>query len=162
MTWSSHLKSLALLALLPLFVLIFWLAGVVASGAPNLLVMAVNVHGLTLTSLADSVSQPHAPISLQLLTDARNDAAGVSGSSLVSAASTAAPAPTPSHGAGAPATPSPSPSAAPVPLPIPAPTILPKPTPTPTPTPVLPPPPVRVPGTAPLPKLRVPLPAVLP
>jgi hypothetical protein len=160
MTWSRHLKSLALLALLPLFALIFWLAGVVASGAPNLLVMAVNVHGLTLTSLADGVSQPHAPISLQLLTDARNDAAGVSGSSLVRSAGAAAPAPTPSRGAGAPATPSPSPSAAPVPLPLPTPTLLPKPTP--TPTPVLPTPPVRVPGTAPLPKLRLPLPAVLP
>jgi hypothetical protein len=160
MSWSSALKSLALLALLPLFALIFWLAAVVASGAPNLLVMAVNVHGLTLTSLADSLNQPHAPISLQLLTDARNDAAGVSGSSLVSAAGTAAPAPTPTGATGARPTPTPSPSAAPLPLPLPTPTLLPKPTP--TPTPALPLPPVRVPGTGPLPTLRMPLPAALP
>jgi len=131
-----RLKSLAMLALLPLFAVIFWLSAIVASSIPNVLVLAVNVHGLNLTSFAGDSSQPHAPLSLQVLTDAQQDSANRGGSGLPTA--TATPTVTPSRGtrSGPSPTPSPSPSATPLPLPSPSPTgILPGPTPTPTPAP---------------------------
>jgi len=116
------LKSLAILALLPLFGLIFWLSAVVASSIPNVLVIAVNVHGLNLTSFAGDSSQPHAPLSLQVLSDAQQDSTGGAGGS-------------PSSGIATP-TPSPSPTATPLRLPLPTPTaIVPSPTPTATPAP---------------------------
>ena len=111
MTRRRWLKSLAILALLPLFALIFWLSAVVASSIPNVLVMAVNVHGLNLTSLAGDSSQRHAPLSLQVLTDAQQDATRGGASST--------PAGIPGRGAGSRPTPTPSPSATPLPLPTP-------------------------------------------
>ena len=128
MTRRRRLKSLAILALLPLFGVIFWLSAVVASSIPNVLVMAVNVHGLNLTSLAGDSSQPHAPLTLQVVTDAQQDSINDGGSGRSTA--TAAPTAAPSHatGSGPRPTPSPSRSASPVPLPVPTPT-LPGPTP---------------------------------
>ena len=124
-------KSLLLLAVLPLFGLIFWLSAVVASHIPNVLVIAVDVHGLNLPSLAGDSGAPRAPLSLQVLSDALHDS-GTGGTSQTSVTTT--PTPTPSRPAGSRPTPAPSPSATPVPLPLPTPTgILPTPTPTPSP-----------------------------
>ena len=130
-----RLKSLAILALLPLFGLIFWLSAVVASSIPDVLVMAVNVHGVNLDRLAGDSGQPRAPLSLQVLSDALNDSAGT-GSSPTSISATPTPAPSRSAGGRPTTAPSPSPSATPIPLPVPTPTgILPGPTPTATPAP---------------------------
>src|SRR5437868_15473451 len=70
MTGRRWLRSLGLVALLPLFGLLFSLSAVVASSIPNVLVMAVNVHGLSLP-LARDAGPPHAPLSLQVLTAAQ-------------------------------------------------------------------------------------------
>ena len=130
MTRRRRLKSLAILALLPLFGLIFWLSAVVASSIPNVLVMAVNVHALNLTSFAGDSSQPRAPLSLQVLTDAQLDSS--SGGSRPTASVTPAPATSAARGTGSRPTPTPSPSPpTPLPLPVPTPTnIVPVPTPT--------------------------------
>ena len=119
-------KSLLLLAVLPVFGLIFWLSAVVASHIPNVLVIAVDVHGLNLPSLAGDSGEPRAPLSLQVLSDALHDS-GSGGSNATSVTTT--PTPTPSRPAGSRPTPTPSASATSVPLPLPTPTgILPTPT----------------------------------
>ena len=124
-TRSRLARSLGILALLPLFGVVFWAAATVASSLPGLGVVAVNVHGLGLPSYATASSQRHAPLSIeQLLRDARGDASGPalggSGGHVV--------------GGHAP-TPTPTPPAPPIllvpPLPIPTPTPTPAPTPTP-------------------------------
>jgi hypothetical protein len=127
------MKSLAILAVLPLFGLIFWLSAVVASSIPRVLVMAVNVHGANLTSLAGDSTQPRAPLSLQVLSDALNDSTG-GGSSPTGVLATPTVAPSRSAGSRPTPTPSPSPSATPLPLPLPTSTnIIPTPTATPAP-----------------------------
>jgi carboxypeptidase family protein len=120
-----RLKSLAILALLPLFGVIFWLSAVVASSIPNVLVIAVNVHGVNLTSFAGDSSRPHAPLSLQVLTDAQQDSTNGGGAGVPTATAT----PSRGIGSGPSPTPSPSPSASPLPLPTPT-SPLPSPTPT--------------------------------
>ena len=154
MSWRGGLKSLAILAVLPLFGLTFWLSGVVASAGPSLLVIAVNVHGLNLTSLADDSSQRHAPLSLRILADAQQDSAKAYGSGATAAKAT--PASTP--GRGTRATPTPSPISVPLPTlrPIPVPTPTPTPTPTPKPTPA------PTPTRRPIPLPPSPLPAIVP
>src|ERR1700736_4168494 len=111
MSWRGGLKSLAILAVLPLFGLTFWLSGVVASAGPSLLVIAVNVHGLNLTSLADDSSQRHAPLSLRILADAQQDSTKAYPSGVTAAKAT--PASTP--GRGTRPTPTPSPISVPLP-----------------------------------------------
>ena len=120
------LRSLAILALLPLFGMVFWLTAAVASSIPGLLVVGVNVHGLTLSTYAGDSDQRLAPLSLRVLDDANQDAA-----------KPALPTPTPSRGSATPkpqASASPTPTPRPVPLPLPSPSSpLPGPTPTATP-----------------------------
>jgi hypothetical protein len=111
-------RRLGLLALLPLFGLVFWSAATIASSLPGLIVVAVNVHGIGLASYAGDSLQRPAPLSIQVLQDVQGDANG-SGTT----APTAAPAPTPVAA-----------SHAPRPTPLPVPTV-PISTPTPTPTP---------------------------
>jgi hypothetical protein len=164
MSWRGRLKSLAILAVLPLFGLTFWLSGVVASAVPSLLVIAVNVHGLNLTSLADDSSQRHAPLSLRILADAQQDSTGAT-------AAKATPAATTGRGSGATRTPSPisiplptlRPIPVPTPTPTPTPTSTPKPTPAPTPTPTPTPSvvPLPVPSIPPTPIKLPPLPVGL-
>jgi hypothetical protein len=110
-------RRLGLLALLPLFGLVFWTAATIASSLPGLIVVAVNVHGIGLASYAGDSLQRPAPLSIQVLQDVQGDASG-----------SRTPAPTASSAA----TPV-APSHAPAPTPLPVPT-LPIPTPTPTPT----------------------------
>jgi outer membrane biosynthesis protein TonB len=141
---SRVVRRLGVVALLPLFGLVFWVAASVASGLPGLVAIAVNVHGLGLVSYAaDSRPRP-APLSLQLLEDAAGDAVGdrtVHGPTPATTARpvstvplpvipmpTASPVPTP--------TPTPAPSPTPVPTPTPAPSPTPGPIPVPTPTPL--------------------------
>jgi len=126
MTGRRWLRSLGLVALLPLFGLLFWLSAVVASSIPDVLVMAVNVHGLSLP-LARDAGQPHAPLSLQVLTDAQLDQNNGAGSGSTSPVAT--PTVAPSRASGARPAPTPSPSASATPLPIPT-TVVPAPTPT--------------------------------
>ena len=131
MSRRRWLKSLAILALLPMFGLIFWMSAIVASGIPNVLVMAVNVHGLNVTSFAGDSTQRHAPLSLQVLTDAQQDSTKPGGSSSTPGA-TPPPAATPGRGSGS--RPTPTPSTTPLPLPVPTPpNIIPTPTATPAP-----------------------------
>lgn len=110
---SRVLRGVAVLALLPMFGLVFWVAATVASGFPGLVAVAVNVHGLGLPSYtAESIQRP-APLSLQVLQDAYGDAGR---------AAISAPQVVGSH----------APMPSPTPLPLPTPPI---PLPTPTPTP---------------------------
>jgi carboxypeptidase family protein len=125
---ARKVRRFALLALLPLFALIFWAAALGASTIPELLVIGVNVHGMNLTSYAGAPVQPRAPLSLQMLEDAQQDATGPT---------PAAPGPSATAGRRPNPTPTPrsSPSSAPSPSPLPLPTPLPLPSPTPTPVP---------------------------
>jgi Carboxypeptidase regulatory-like domain/CarboxypepD_reg-like domain len=116
------------LALVPLFGVLFWITALVASTIPSLLVLGVNVHGLSLASYAGDPVQHLAPLSQQVVWDLQPGAHGGNG-----------PSPTPRTIARPfePVTsPSPSPSSTPLPLPsvTPLPSILPTPTPTPSPT----------------------------
>src|SRR5438132_11154578 len=74
MNRNRPLRSLAILALLPLLGVVFWLTAVVASSIPSLLVVDVNVHGLTLATYAGDSAQRVAPLSLRVLDDANQDA----------------------------------------------------------------------------------------
>src|SRR5207253_5238536 len=116
MTRRRWLKSLAILALLPMFGLIFWMSAIVASGIPNVLVMAVNVHGLNVTSFAGDSTQRHAPLSLQVLTEPQQDSTRIAGPTSTPGA-TPPPAATPGRGSGS--RPTPTPSTTPLPLPVP-------------------------------------------
>src|SRR2546430_8368804 len=116
------LRSLAILALLPLLGVVFWLTAVVASSIPSLLVVDVNVHGLTVATYAGDSAQRVAPLSLRVLDDANQDAL-----------KPAMPTPTPGRSV---ATPKPAASLSPTPTPRPVPSPLPTPSsPLPLPTP---------------------------
>jgi hypothetical protein len=45
-------RYLAILALLPAFALVFWMTALLASNLASLLIVGVNVHGLSLASYA--------------------------------------------------------------------------------------------------------------
>ena len=152
---SRLLRSLGVVALLPLFGLVFWVAATVASSLPGLVALAVNVHGFGLVSYASDSGQRPAPLSLQVLEDAAGDANG--------SRTLPSPAPRP-IGTPTPVpvlTPTPTPKPTPTPLPLPTPTPLPVPTPTPTPLPTPTPVPIPVPTPTPSPSL-LPLPLPLP
>lgn len=106
---SRVLRGVGVLALLPMFGLVFWVAATLASGFPGLVAVAVNVHGLGLPSYGGDSNQRPAPLSLQVLQDAYGDAsrAAISTTQVV--------------GSHAPA-PSPPPLPVPIPLPLPTPT----------------------------------------
>jgi outer membrane biosynthesis protein TonB len=152
---SRVVRGLGVVALLPLFGLVFWVAASVASGLPGLVAIAVNVHGLGLVSYAaDSRPRP-APLSLQLLEDAAGDAVGDRTVHGPTPATTARPVSTaPPLPVGTPIIPIPKPTAKPVPTPTPLP-VIPMPTaspvPTPPPTPAPSPTPVPTPTPAPSP-----------
>jgi outer membrane biosynthesis protein TonB len=161
---SRIVRCLGAIALLPLFGLIFWLAAIVASTIPALLVLGVNVHGLGLASYAgDSALQP-APLSLRVIEDARQDAGGRVTASPVPAPPSSVPScgaqPTPSQSASPTPKPSPTPTPLPFPTPTPIPT-LPVPSPTPTPLPLPTPTPTPTPSLLPLPLPPI-LPSLLP
>lgn len=103
------LKHLGVLALLPLFAFIFWAAAAGASTIPSVLTVAVNVHGLNLTSDGGDSGQPLAPLAPRVLLDAQQDAIGAARTSA------AGPGGTPEHGPA----PAPSPSSSGlIPLPV--------------------------------------------
>ena len=105
-------RSLGVLLVLFGFGLIFWLTSVAMSSLPDRLVVAVNVHGLSVPGSDGSNLRP-APLSLSLLDDAQRDSQGTD-------------AATPSL------TPLPQPSRGPVTTPAARPTPTPTPTPSPT------------------------------
>jgi outer membrane biosynthesis protein TonB len=150
---SRLVRSLGIVALLPLFGLVFWVAATVASSLPGLVAFGVNVHGLGLVSYADDSSQRLAPLSHQLLEDAAGDANGSPAVPRPTPVATAVPAPTGTP--RPPSTPTPLPIATPkpttLPVPTPTPTPLPLPTPTPTPLPLPTPTPVPTPTPGPIP-----------
>jgi outer membrane biosynthesis protein TonB len=149
-------RRLGIIALLPLFGLVFWMAATVASTLPGLVGLAINVHGGLVSYAADSGPRP-APLSVdQLRADV---AADLNGSRLVS------------HPTAAP-TPAATPTAVPLPVvtpvlplptkaPLPVLTATPTPRPTPTPTPTPRPTPAPAPTPTPAPSL-LPLPLPLP
>ena len=150
-------RHLAILALLPVFAFVFWMTALLASNLAGLLIVSVNVHGLSLASYAGDAGPRPAPLSLRIIEDARQDAGSVAIASRVLTTPGAAPS-----GSGQPPAPSlptptprPTPTSAPT-LPVPTPTL---PVPTPTPLPTLP---VPTPTPLPLPVPSVPLPTPTP
>ncbi len=133
------IRNLGIIALLPLFGLVFWVAATVASSMLGLDVIGVNVHGAGLASYTDGISARPAPLSLQILQDAARDETGNGGGT----ASTPKPPLTPANAS----TPTPSPTLLPLPTPTPVPSLLPLPTPSPTPLPL----PTPTPSLLPLP-----------
>jgi len=119
------------LALIPLLGALFWIAAIAASTIPSLLVLGVNVHGLSLASYAGNPVQHVAPLSQRVVQDLQR---GQGGNGLGPAPTTAAR--TSDSGGNPSSAPSPAPSPTPSPLPLPSttplPTILPTPTPVPT------------------------------
>jgi len=146
------IRNLGIIALLPLFGLVFWVAATVASSILGLDVIGVNVHGPGLASYADGIRARPAPLSLQILQDAARDETGDGGGT----ASTPKPPPTPANAS----TPTPSPTLLPLPTPMPVPSLLPLPTPSPTPLPLPTPTPSLLP--LPLPSGILPVPTLLP
>ncbi|HEY4844803.1 MAG TPA: hypothetical protein VII89_03825, partial [Candidatus Dormibacteraeota bacterium] len=73
---SRILRGLGIIALLPLFGLVFCVAAMAASDITGLAILGVNVHGLGLASYAGDSAQRPAPLSLQLLDDAQRDSGG--------------------------------------------------------------------------------------
>ena len=69
MNRHQPLRSLAILALLPIFGMMFWLTAVLTSDIPGPLVVGVNVHGLTLATYAGGSDQRLGPLSLRVLDD---------------------------------------------------------------------------------------------
>jgi hypothetical protein len=110
------------LALVPLFGVLFWITALAASTIPSLLVLGVNVHGLSLASYAGDPVQHLAPLSQQVVMDLQRGAQGVDGLG-----------PTPTTGAR-PSDPWSSPSSSPSPTPLPLPSVTPLPSILPTPT----------------------------
>jgi hypothetical protein len=149
------LRNLGIIALLPLFGLVFWAAATVASSVLGLDVIGVNVHGLGLASYAGDLSARPAPLSKQLQLDAQNDAASNRGATAFTTEPVLTPTPTPTGVAV------PTPTPAPLPLPTPTPAPLPLPTPTPAPLPL--PTPTPTPSLLPLPLPSIlPVPSILP
>lgn len=109
------IRNLGIIALLPLFGLVFWVAATVASSLLGLDVIGVNVHGPGLASYAGELYARPAPLSGQIGLDAQQDATGNPGTTLP-------PTPTPATAAQATPTPAPTRPASPTPTPLPVPT----------------------------------------
>lgn len=120
------------LAFVPLFGVLFWITALVASTIPSLLVLGVNVHGLSLASYAGDPVQHLAPLSQQVVQDLQRGPDGGNGPS--PAPTTIARPSDPWTGPSSAPSPTPPPSASPLPVPslTPLPGILPTPTPTPS------------------------------
>jgi hypothetical protein len=120
---------LALMALLPVLALLFWLTAVATSGLPETALISVNVHGLTNNGGPYGALRP-APLSLSVLNDAQMDA------SPSTSPSTPTPATTPIRTPGPPSRPTATPTPTTLPSLGPTPSLVPLPTPTlPVPTP---------------------------
>ena len=117
------------LALIPLFGALFWIAAIAASTIPSLLVLGVNVHGLSLASYAGDPVQHVAPLSQRVVQDLQRGVPDGNGPG--PAATTSA---KPSDPTGNPSS-APSPTTSPTPLPLPLPSTTPLPTNLPTPVP---------------------------
>jgi hypothetical protein len=120
--WSS----LAILGLVSMFGLLFWVSATVAFNLPKLFVMGVNVHSLTLSGFGDDTPQAVAPLELRVVEDARQDASAVAtGPPAIARTATPSsravptPAPTSTPAPTQTATPTPAPSATPTPTPTP-------------------------------------------
>jgi hypothetical protein len=116
------------LALIPLFGALFWIAAIAASTIPSILVLGVNVHGLSLASYAGDPVRHVAPLSQRVVQDLQRGQGGIG----LGPAPTTAARPFDS-GVNPSSAPSPTPSPTPLPLPLPSPTPLPTILPTPTP-----------------------------
>jgi hypothetical protein len=121
-------------ALVPLFGVLFWITSIAASTIPGLLVLGVNVHGLSLASYAGDPMQHVAPMSQQVVEDLQRGAQGGNGISPAPTTAARPPEAWTSSAASPPPTPQPSASSLPVPTATPLPSVLPTPTPTPSPT----------------------------
>src|SRR6202165_5806844 len=107
-----------------LLLLLFWTASQLASRLPWIGALGTSVHALGLGDYSADPFTSLAPLSMQVLDEARADAG------------TLAPAPTPLTALRPSATPAPGSSPTPTPTATPVPTPKPTPVPTPTPTPV--------------------------
>lgn len=111
-----------------LLLLLFWMASQLGSQVPWVVALGTSVHTLGLGDYsADSVS-PLAPLSLQILDEARADAGIPPALPTPATTPSSTPRPTPR--------PTPTPTSTPTVTPTPTPTPSPTPTPTPTPTPI--------------------------
>ncbi len=122
-------------ALVPLFGVLFWIAAIAASTIPSLLMLGVNVHGLSLASYAGDPVQHVAPLSQRPVQDLERGSNGVNPTPTTTGIPPdlrTFPSATPSSTTN----PAPTPSASPLPIPstTPLPSILPIPTPTPSPS----------------------------
>jgi len=122
-------------SLVPLFGVLFWIAAIAASTIPNLLMLGVNVHGLSLASYAGDPVQHVAPLSQRPVQDLERGSNGVNPTPSTTGIPPdlrTFPSATPSSTTN----PAPTPSASPLPIPstTPLPSILPIPTPTPSPS----------------------------
>src|SRR2546423_3852706 len=106
-----------------LLLLLFWAASQLASRVPWIVALGTSVHTIGLGDYSADSLTSLAPLSMQILDEARADAGAPSASSTPSALPTTAPRPTP------------TPHPAPTPTPTPKPTLPPIPTPTVIPTP---------------------------
>jgi Carboxypeptidase regulatory-like domain len=122
-------------ALVPLFGVLFWIAAIAASTIPSLLMLGVNVHGLSLASYAGDPVQHVAPLSQRPVQELERGSNGVNPTPSTTGIPPdlrTFPSATPSSTTN----PAPAPSASPLPIPstTPLPSILPVPTPTPGPS----------------------------
>src|SRR6266576_1193313 len=115
-----------------LLLLLFWTASQLASRVPWITALGTSVHTMGLGDYSADSLTSLAPLSMQILDEARADAGTPSASSTPAALPATALRPTPTS---LPA-PTPNPSSTPTPTPTPTPTLLPTPIPTLPPTPV--------------------------
>ena len=110
-----------------------WLVTALASRGPDLALLEVDVRALDLTSYGGPRLAP-APLSLQVVQDARRDLLPMTPAAPASPRSSPSAAPSASSSAvpSASASPTPAPTPRPIPTPTPSPTILPTPTPLPS------------------------------
>ena len=119
-------------ALIPLLGVLFWIVAITASTIPSLLVLGVNVHGLSLANYAGDPLQHVAPLSQRVVQELQRGSDGLSPTP-----TTGSLPPDPRTGPVATASPSSPPLPAPtasaslVPIPSPLPGTIPTPTPTP-------------------------------
>ncbi|HEX9097273.1 MAG TPA: carboxypeptidase regulatory-like domain-containing protein [Candidatus Dormibacteraeota bacterium] len=117
-------------ALVPLFAVLFWIAAVVASTIPSVLVLGINVHGLSLASYAGDPMQHVTPLSQRVVHELGQGSNGLSPVPATTG-SPSDPRPAPSRIPAPIATPTPSESPLATPSTNPMPTALPLPAPSP-------------------------------
>src|SRR6202023_1227815 len=141
-----------------LLLLLFWTASQLASRLPWIGALGTSVHALGLGDYSADPFTSLAPLSMQVLDEARADS-GTTSTSLTALRPSAIPTPgsSPKPTPALPPTPTPTspptptPTAIPTPAPTPRPTPAPRPTPTPTPIPTPSPTPTPIPTPTPTP-----------